>query len=59
MKKVDDDLSKSLEVNFDIKTKIEEAKRIEELLNNQVNEKEDSCHKLETKVVDLTKKVEK
>jgi hypothetical protein len=28
-------------------------------LKNQVNEKEESCHKLETEVVDLRKKVEK
>jgi hypothetical protein len=58
-KKVDDELSKSLEVNVNLKTKIEEAKRIEELLKNQVNEKEESCHKLEAEVVDLRKKVEK
>jgi hypothetical protein len=58
-KKVDDDPSKSLEVNVNLKTKIEEAKRIEELLKNKVNEKEESCHKLEAKVVDLRKKVEK
>jgi hypothetical protein len=32
---------------------------IEELLKNQVNEKEYSCHKLEAEVVDLRKKVEK
>jgi hypothetical protein len=42
-----------------IKTQIEEAKRVEELLKNQVNEKEESCHKLEAEVVDLRKKVEK
>jgi hypothetical protein len=28
-------------------------------LKNQVNEKEESCHKLEVEVVDLRKKVEK
>jgi hypothetical protein len=58
-KKVDDEISKSLEVNVHLKTQIEEAKRIEELLKNQVNEKEESCHKLEAEVVDLRKKVEK
>jgi hypothetical protein len=58
-KKVDDGLSKSLEVNFNMKTQIEEAKRIEELLKNQINEKEESCHKLEAEVVDLRKKIEK
>jgi hypothetical protein len=58
-KKVDDEISKSLEVNVNLKTQIEEAKRVEELLKNQVNEKEESCHKLEAEVVDLRKKVEK
>jgi hypothetical protein len=51
-KKVDDDIRKSPET-------IEEAKRIEELLKNQINEKEESCHKLEVEVVDLRNKVEK
>jgi hypothetical protein len=36
-KKVDDDISKILEDNVHLKTQIEEAKRIEELLKNQVN----------------------
>jgi chromosome segregation ATPase len=58
-KKVDDELRKILEVNVNLKTQIEEAKRIEELLKNQVNEKEESCHKLEAKVVDLRRKEEK
>jgi hypothetical protein len=58
-KRVDGEIRKSIEVNINLKTKIEESKRIEELLKNQVNEKEDSCHKLEAKVVDLRKKVEK
>jgi hypothetical protein len=58
-KKVDDEIRKSLETIVHIKTQIEEAKRIEELLNNQINEKEESCHKLETEVVDLRNKVEK
>jgi hypothetical protein len=47
-----------MEVNIHLKTQIEEAKRVEELLKNQVNEKEESCHKLEAKVVDLRKKLE-
>jgi hypothetical protein len=58
-KKVDNEIRKSLEVNIHLKTQIEEAKRVEELLKNQVNEKEESCHKLEAEVVDLRKKVEK
>jgi hypothetical protein len=58
-KKEDDEINKSLEVNIHFKTQIEEAKRVEELLKNHVNEKEESCHKLEAEVVDLRKKVEK
>jgi hypothetical protein len=38
--------------------KPEEAKRIKELLKNQINEKEESCCKLEIEIVDLRKKVE-
>jgi hypothetical protein len=33
-KKVDDEISKSLEIIVHLKTQIEEAKRVEELLNN-------------------------
>jgi hypothetical protein len=58
-KKVDDEISKSFEIIVHLKTQIEEAKRVEELLKNQINEKEESCHKLEAEVVDLRKKVEK
>jgi hypothetical protein len=58
-KKVDVELRKILEVNVNINIQIEESKRLEELLMNQVNEKEESCHKLEIEVVDLRKKVEK
>jgi hypothetical protein len=61
-KKVDDKIRKLLEylkINVNLRTQLEESKRVEELLKNQVNEKEESCHKLEAKVVDLRKKVEK
>jgi chromosome segregation ATPase len=54
--KVDDEISKSFETIVHLKTQIEEAKRVEELLKNQINEKEESCHKLEAEVVDLRKK---
>jgi uncharacterized protein YydD (DUF2326 family) len=57
--KVDDEISKSFETIIHLKTQIEESKRLEELLKDQINEKEDSCHKLEAEVVDLRKKVEK
>jgi hypothetical protein len=56
---VDDEISKSFETIVHLKTQIEEAKRIEELLKNQINEKEQSCFKLEDEIVDLRKKVEK
>jgi hypothetical protein len=39
-----------------LKIQLEEDKRIEELLKNQVNEKEESCHKLEAEVVELRRK---
>jgi hypothetical protein len=50
---------KSFETIVHLKTQIEESKRVEELLKDQINEKEESCHKLEAKIVDLRKKVEK
>jgi hypothetical protein len=56
---VDDEISKSFETIVHLKTQIEEAKRIEELLKNQINEKKESCCKLEVEIVDLRKKVEK
>jgi hypothetical protein len=56
---VEYEISKSFETIVHLKTQIEEAKSIEELLKNQINEKEDSCCKLEAEIVDLRKKVEK
>jgi hypothetical protein len=56
---IDDEISKSFETIVHLKTQIEEAKRIEELLKIQINEKEDSCCKSEVEIVDLRKKVEK
>jgi hypothetical protein len=57
--KVDDEIRKRFETIVHLKTQIEEAKRVEELLKNQINEKEESCDKLEAEIVDLRKKVEK
>jgi hypothetical protein len=57
--KVDDKIRKSFETIVHLKTQIEEAKMIEELLKNQINEKEESCCKLEDEIVDIRKKVEK
>jgi hypothetical protein len=56
---VNDEISRSFETIVHVKTQIEEAKRIEELLKSKINEKEESCCKLEAKIVDLRKKVEK
>jgi hypothetical protein len=53
-----DEISKNFEIIVHLKTQIEEARRIEELLKNQINEKEKSCCKLEAEIVDLRKKVE-
>ena len=46
-------------MNVNLRTRPKGAKRVEELLKNQVNEKEESCHKLEAEVVDLRKNIEK
>jgi uncharacterized protein YhaN len=56
---IDDKISKSFETIVHLKSQIEEAKRIEELLKIQINEKEESCCKLEAEIVFLRKKVEK
>jgi FtsZ-binding cell division protein ZapB len=57
--KVDDEISKSFETIIHLKTQIEEAKRVEEILKNQINEKKESCDNLESEVFDLRKKVDK
>jgi hypothetical protein len=56
---VEDEIRIFFETIVHLKTQIEEAKRIEELLKNQINEKEESCCKLEAAIIDLRKKVEK
>jgi hypothetical protein len=56
---IDDEISKIFETIIHLKTQIEEAKRIEELLKIQINEKEESCCNLETEIIDLRKKVDK
>jgi hypothetical protein len=65
-KKEDDELSRNLadlkelrESNVNLKTQLEEAKRREEVVRNQLNKRVESCHKLEEEVVNLRKKVEK
>jgi hypothetical protein len=39
--KVDNEISKSFEIIVHLKTQIEEAKRVEELLKDKINEKEE------------------
>jgi hypothetical protein len=56
--KVNDEIRTCFETIVHLKTQIEESKIIEELLKNQINEKEDSCCKLESEIVDPRKKVE-
>jgi hypothetical protein len=65
-KKEDDEPSKNLanikelrEGYVNLKIQLEEAKRREEVLRNQLDKKEESCHALEEKVMNLRKKVEK
>ena len=55
--KVDDEIRKSFETIFHLKMQIEKAKRIEDLLKKQINEKGESCCKLEVEIVDFRKKV--
>jgi hypothetical protein len=65
-KKEDDVSSKNLadlkelrENYVNLKIQLEEAKRREEVVRNQLDKKEESCHKMEAEVVNLRKKVEK
>jgi chromosome segregation ATPase len=65
-KKEDDEPSKNLaelkelrERYVDLKIQLEEAKRREEVVRNQLNKKEESRHEMKEKVVNLRKKAEK
>jgi uncharacterized coiled-coil protein SlyX len=42
-----------------LKTQLQEAKRIEEVISKQLNEKEQNCEKLEAEIVLLKRKLEK
>ena len=52
-------LEEAREANLDLKTQLEEAKRIEEALRNQSEEKEVTNQKHEFEIVNLRKKIEK
>ena len=54
-----EELEETKEANHDLKTQLEKAKRIEEILKNQWEEKEQTIQKLEMEVVGLRKKGEK
>ena len=58
----EEELSKEIEearaTNIRLKIQLEEARRIEEVLKDLLNEKEKSCQKLEIKMADLKRKVE-
>jgi hypothetical protein len=65
-KKEDDEPRKNLvdikelrESYVNLKIQLEEAKRREEVVRNQLDKKKESCHELEAEVVNLRKKVEK
>jgi hypothetical protein len=53
------DLKELRENYVNLKIQLEEAKRREEVVRNQLDKKEESCHELEAEVVNLRKKVEK
>jgi hypothetical protein len=49
---------KELRENYaNLKIQLEEAKRREEVVRNQLDKKEESCHEMEEKAVNLIKKV--
>ena len=48
------DLSKTI---INLKIQIEEVKRTEEILKNQLTEKENSCLEMEKEIMDLRRKV--
>ena len=52
-------LEEAREANIDLKTQLEEAKRIEEALRDQLEEKEVTNQKHEFEIVNLRKKIEK
>ena len=52
-------LEEAREANLDLKTQLEEAKRIEEALRDQLEEKEVTNQKHEFEIVNLRKKIEK
>jgi hypothetical protein len=57
--KKDHDLEETKKTIIILKTQLEEAKRIEEVVRSQLKEKEENCEKLEAEIVSLRKELEK
>jgi hypothetical protein len=58
-KEVSKTIKESEKIIIDLKTQLQEAKRNEEVLNKQLNEKQQDCKKLETEIVQLKRELEK
>jgi hypothetical protein len=52
-------IKKTKQIIVDLKTQLQEAKRIEEVLSKQLNDKEQNCETLEAEIVLLRRKLEK
>jgi chromosome segregation ATPase len=52
-------IKKTEQIIVDLKTQLQEAKRIEEILSKRLNDKEQNCEKLEAEIVLLRRKLEK
>ena len=58
-KRISEELEETKATNIRLNTQVEEVRRIEEVLKDQLDEKDRTCQKLEMEVVDLKKKDEK
>ena len=52
-------IKKTKQIIVDLKTQLQEAKIIEEILSKRLNDKKQNCEKLEAKIVLLRRKLEK
>jgi chromosome segregation ATPase len=57
--KVSKTAKESEKIIIDLKTQLREARRNEEVLNKQLNEKQQDCKKLEIEIVQLKRELEK
>jgi hypothetical protein len=57
--KKDHDLDETEKIVITLKTQLEEAKRIEEVVRSQLKEKKENCKKPEAEVISLKKELEK